>query len=140
MIMANRSLPRSSSQRGFTLLETLVAIVVFSIGLLGVVALHARSIQFAVDGEDRNRAALMADGIVAALWSRNTSTSALTDTERNSLASAATGGPVGSTATIGAPDATGVVEIKVTWRPPSRKSGEPDSVYVTKVSVPAPSL
>jgi type IV pilus assembly protein PilV len=131
---------RQARQRGFTLLETLVAIVIFSIGLLGVVGLQARSIQFAVDGEDRNSAALMADGIVAALWSRDTATVTLTDTERTALAAAANGGPRGATATIGAPDANGVVEIRITWHPPSRPTAEPDSVYVTKVSVPVPQL
>jgi type IV pilus assembly protein PilV len=131
---------RRSGQSGFTLLETLVAIVIFSIGLLGVIGLQARSIQFSVDGEDRNRAALMADGIVASLWARDTATVNLTDTERTTLAAAATGGPQGATAAIGAPDSDGVVEIRITWRPPSRPAAEPDSVYATKVSVPPPLL
>jgi type IV pilus assembly protein PilV len=131
---------RPSGQRGFTLLETMVAILIFSIGLLGVVGLQARSVQFAVDGEDRNSAALMADGIVAALWTRDTATVTLTDTQRTALAAAATGGPRGAVATIGAPDANGTVEVRITWRPPSRLAAEPDSVYVTKVSVPAPQL
>lgn len=143
-----RSCPprRRAAQSGFTLLETLVAIVIFSIGMLGVVALQARSIQFAVDGDDRNRAALMADGIVAAMWAANAPSSALDATARaalaaNAVAANATIYPValqGATATVGAPDADGVVEIRITWRPPSRPAAEPDSVYVTRTFIPSP--
>lgn len=135
-IKPNRIARRPRKQAGFTLLETLVAIVVFSIGLLGVVGLQARSIQFSVDGEDRNRAALMADGIVAAMWARDVATGSFTPTDRSAFAASATGGPVGAAATISAPDANGVVEVRITWRPPSRPDTEPDSVYVTNVFIP----
>jgi type IV pilus assembly protein PilV len=139
-------LRRRAAQAGFTLLETLVAIVIFSIGMLGVVGLQARSIQFAVDGEDRSRAAQMADGIVAAMWGANAPSSALGATARAALAADAVAAnatiyPValqGATATVSAPDATGVVEIRITWRPPSRPASEPDSVYTTKTFIPTP--
>lgn len=131
-------LSRHRTQAGFTLLETLVAIVIFSIGLLGVVGLQARSIQFSVDGEDRNRASLMADGIVAAMWGNNIPSASFDATARTALATGATGGPYGATAVVGAPDADGVVEIRITWRPPSRPAAEPDSSYTTKVFIPAP--
>jgi type IV pilus assembly protein PilV len=126
------------AQGGFTLLETLVAIVIFSIGLLGVVGLQARSIQFSVDGEDRNRASLIADDIVATMWGNNIPSASLDATARAALAAGATGGPYGATAVVGAPDANGVVEVSVTWRPPSRPAAEPDSSYTTKVFIPSP--
>jgi type IV pilus assembly protein PilV len=63
-----RTFVRRRRSRGFTLLETLVALLVFSVGLLGIVALQARSIQLSVDGEDRNRAALLADEVISAMW------------------------------------------------------------------------
>jgi type IV pilus assembly protein PilV len=135
-IKPKRNASRRGGQVGFTLLETLVAIVVFSIGLLGVVGLQARSIQFAVDGEDRNRAALMADGIVAAMWARDIATSTLTPADRTAFASGATGGPIGAIAVISAPNVDGVVEVRITWRPPSRPASEPDSVYVTNAYIP----
>jgi type IV pilus assembly protein PilV len=127
-----------AAQTGFTLLENLVAIVIFSIGLLGVVGLQARSIQFSVDGEDRNRASLMADGIVATMWGNNLPSAGLDATARAALAAGATGGPYNATTAVGAPDANGVVEISITWRPPSRSAAEPDSSYTTKVFIPSP--
>jgi type IV pilus assembly protein PilV len=134
----NRPLRSRRTQAGFTLLETLVAIVIFSIGLLGVVGLQARSIQFSVDGEDRNRASLMADGIVATMWGNNIPSASLDAIARTALAAGATGGPYNATAFVGAPDANGVVEIRITWRPPSRSAAEPDSSYTTKVFIPSP--
>jgi type IV pilus assembly protein PilV len=133
-----RPLRLRRDQAGFTLLETLVAIVIFSIGLLGVVGLQARSIQFSVDGEDRNRASLMADDIVATMWGNNIPSASLDATARTALAAGATGGPYNATAVVGAPDASGVVEISITWRPPSRPASEPDSSYTTKVFIPSP--
>ncbi|MDR2990633.1 MAG: prepilin-type N-terminal cleavage/methylation domain-containing protein [Burkholderiaceae bacterium] len=46
---------------GFALLEVLVALLLFSIGILGLLSLQASSISTAGDAEDRNRAALLAD-------------------------------------------------------------------------------
>ncbi|MBC8056679.1 MAG: type IV pilus modification protein PilV [Rhizobiales bacterium] len=56
--MKHRSL---RAQRGLTLIEVLVAILIFSFGLLGFVGLQARAIQFSVGAEDSNRAALLAN-------------------------------------------------------------------------------
>lgn len=55
-----------------TLLEVLVSILIFSIGLLGTVALHARAVQYSTNAEDRSRAALMADDLAALMWARGT--------------------------------------------------------------------
>jgi type IV pilus assembly protein PilV len=141
-------------QHGFTLLETLVALVIFSVGLLGIVALQARSVQLSVDGEDRNRAALLADEAVAALWTSvsgsgagacdaamsvdaggcaitvNLSPAAMTAWSTN-VGQALPGG----SGTISAPDADGIVTVSISWRPPSRATGDPDSVYTTKVVI-----
>lgn len=138
MKKSSRSLRPRRAQFGFTLLETLVAILIFSVGLLGVVGLQARSIQFSVDGEDRNRASLMADDIVATMWGNNIPSASLDATARAALAAGATGGPYNATAVVGAPDANGVVDINITWRPPSRPAAQPDSSYTTKVFIPAP--
>lgn len=124
---------RRRAQAGFTLLETLVAIVIFSIGLLGVIGLQARTIRFAVDGDDRNRAALMADSMIATLWANNKSSDLLTVAELNALAASAVGGPQGATASASA--AAGVVTITVAWRPPSRAASESDSTYTTRVVI-----
>jgi type IV pilus assembly protein PilV len=53
----------NQKQRGLTLIEVLVAVVVISIGLLGVAALHLTSLRNSFDANIRSRAALLADDI-----------------------------------------------------------------------------
>jgi len=55
----------SQRQRGSTLLEVLVSVLIFSFGILGLVAMQVRATQYSVDAEDRNRAALLADDLAA---------------------------------------------------------------------------
>ncbi len=52
---------------GFTLIEVLVSILIFSFGILGFVGLQARATQVSVSAEDSNRAALMANEIASTL-------------------------------------------------------------------------
>src|SRR5690554_2726676 len=60
-MMANR-------QRGFTLIEALVALLVLSIGLLGVAAMQLKALQSAHAGYQRAAASLAAQDAVELLW------------------------------------------------------------------------
>jgi type IV pilus assembly protein PilV len=138
------SLPRRGSG-GFTLLETLVALVVFSVGLLGIVALQARSIRMSVDSEDRNRAALMADEVISQMWTSavggGSSTCGgstvcslnLTAAELTGWSNRVTAGLPSGAGSVTGPDANGIVTVQISWRPPSRPTAEPDNVYTTKL-------
>ena len=53
------------TQRGFVLLESLLAILIFSLGILGMVATYARAVQAAGDAEYRTEAARLADEIAS---------------------------------------------------------------------------
>ncbi|MEM4986988.1 hypothetical protein V8G57_06255 [Collimonas sp. H4R21] len=66
--MMNHSLKR---QGGFMLIEVLAAILIFSFGILGLVGLQAATINNSISAEDRSQAALLADNLVAALWSKS---------------------------------------------------------------------
>jgi type IV pilus assembly protein PilV len=125
---------RRRGQRGFSLLETLVALLIFSVGLLGVVALQARTIQLSVDGEDRNRAALLADEVVATMWSRGSTS--LSTAETTAWSTRVGAALPGATATVSAADADGVVTVSISWRPSSRAAVDADSNYTTKVAIP----
>jgi type IV pilus assembly protein PilV len=52
------------NQHGFTLIEALIAFVILSVGLLGIVSLQALSKQSQHQAVQRARAIMMADGIV----------------------------------------------------------------------------
>lgn len=54
----------STIQYGFSLIEVLVTLVLVSVGVLGMVALQARTIQYTQDSEQRNAAATLANDLV----------------------------------------------------------------------------
>jgi type IV pilus assembly protein PilV len=123
---------------GFTLIETLVALLVLSFGVMGLVALQGRAVQYAVDAEDRNRAALLADELVSTMWLSRTVTlpSATVDLWTARVQDASASGLPQASASVSGPDALGVVTVTVRWRPPSRKAAQGDLVYMTKVALP----
>jgi type IV pilus assembly protein PilV len=57
-----------SSQTGVALLESLLAILVFSLGILTVIAIQAASVKMAADAQLRTRAVLLADQLVGTMW------------------------------------------------------------------------
>ncbi|MEJ5153092.1 type IV pilus modification protein PilV [Comamonas sp. MYb396] len=63
-----------SQQRGVLLLEALIAILIFSLGILGVVGLQAASIKQATAAEDRAKAASLANDLISRMWSSNHAT------------------------------------------------------------------
>jgi type IV pilus assembly protein PilV len=61
-------LEQYSSQRGSVLLEALIAIVIFSMGLLAIVGLQAASIKSVSDSQYRLEASFLANRVVAEMW------------------------------------------------------------------------
>lgn len=57
----------SRSQRGVGLIEVLVAVLLVTIGLLGAVRVHMRSIEFTVDTERRQMASMLAAELLETL-------------------------------------------------------------------------
>ena len=86
--------------RGLSLIEVLVAIVLISFGILGLVSLQARAVQFSVSAEDSQRAALLAGEMRHTMWGANTVT-------LPAAAVAAWQARVADPAVAGLPNATG---------------------------------
>lgn len=59
---------RPGGQRGFMMVEALVAILVFSLGILGVVGMQARSVQMMSEATLRAQAAQHASELIAEMW------------------------------------------------------------------------
>jgi type IV pilus assembly protein PilV len=57
-----------AGQSGVMLLEALIAILIFSLGILTVVGIQATSVKMAGDAQLRTRAALLADRLVGEMW------------------------------------------------------------------------
>jgi type IV pilus assembly protein PilV len=60
--------------RGVVLLDALVAIVIFSIGILGLVNLLASAVSLTTDANYRLDAAMIADQVIGQMWGDNSST------------------------------------------------------------------
>jgi type IV pilus assembly protein PilV len=55
-------------QSGVALLEALVGILIFSIGILALMALQAQSIRNTVEAKYRNEAAYLANQVIGQMW------------------------------------------------------------------------
>lgn len=78
---------RCRSQQGIVLLDALIAILIFSIGILGMVNLQAAATKLAGDAKYRTDAAMLADQVISQMW-----TSDPTALATNFAGAAGTGG------------------------------------------------
>ncbi len=126
---------RAGRQRGVTLIEVMVAVLVFSFGLLGLVGLQARATQYSIGAEDANRAALLANEVVTTMWTTGSVTlseGALEAWDAR-VADTASGGLPNGAGEVAVDD--GVATVTITWRP----VGAADTVqhrYQTQVVLP----
>jgi len=63
------TLPSTSKQRGSMLLEALISILIFSVGILAIVGLQANAIKMSSDAKFRSDASMLANQYVALMWS-----------------------------------------------------------------------
>lgn len=125
----------SGSQAGFTLLEVLVAILICSFGLLGIVGLQVRAMQYSVSAEDSNRAILLANEITTEMYTLKTLTlpTTVTDAWQLRVADPSAGGLPNGVGTVDVDTATQVATVTIQWRAGS--TGTPNQ-YVTQLTRP----
>jgi len=136
----HRSRPaRRASQAGFMLIEALIAILIFSIGILGIVGLQATAVQQSSDARYRAQAAELAQQLLGQMWTSNrTATSLQTNYNCTPPCSSAGAGYTSwyGQVTAALPgvasdsslmpyvsvDSSGVVNVTIYWRQPSDDS------------------
>jgi type IV pilus assembly protein PilV len=139
--MKNIADKRARTQGGVALLEVLVSILLFSLGILGLIGLQARAISTSIDSEDRNRAALLANEVASSMWMNRSATvpAGVLTAWQTRVGAATEGGLPGGLGSVtpvaGVPNSA---DIRITWRPPSRPTSEPDSVLTTRVTINLP--
>ncbi len=124
------------NQSGFTLIEILVAVLIFSFGLLGLIGLQSRAMQFTGNADERNRAASLAADAAAQMYtlrSAGLTGTAYADWQAKVQDPSGVGLP-GGAGTISVPamipgTATQAVDITITWQSPN----SPLSTYKTQV-------
>jgi type IV pilus assembly protein PilV len=68
------NLPARHSQQGAFLLEALIGILIFSLGILGIVGLQAQAMRFTNDAEYRAEAVYLANSLISHMWADKQST------------------------------------------------------------------
>lgn len=135
-----RSARRPRSQSGIALLEVLVSILIFSIGILGLIGLQARAVSLSTDAEDRNRAALLANDIASTMWLSKSTTGIDTSTGsawQKRVSDPTQGGlPNGAVTVTAVAGATNSADIQITWKAPTRATSDASSVLTTRVTLP----
>jgi type IV pilus assembly protein PilV len=126
-----------AAARGFTLIEVLVSLLVFSVGILGMAGFQALATRNSVDASERNRAALMANELVAAMWQAHS-------TKLDDDAIEAWGDRLADSKVSGLLDGKGVITelkddvegvlITITWTSVVRDQAT--STYITEFAVP----
>ncbi len=123
-----------------SLIEVLVGVLLISFGLLGLISLLSRTIQYSVSAEDSQRAALLASEMVTSIIAANPAT--VGDLVLDDTAVATWQALVADPTVKGLPSGVGKVEaagrtarVTVQWQPPRAASGVVNT-YMTDVVLP----
>ena len=126
------------AQRGMALLECLMALLIFSVGLLGLLGLEARVMNISTDSENRNRAAMLAGEVASQMWLNNTvlpTAPAIVAAGANAGNQTLGGLPGGAVTVVPVAGTTNAADITVTWQEVSDAPLSP-STLTTRVILP----
>lgn len=116
----NRKLGHPGHQSGAIMLEALIAILVFSIGVLALIGLQAVMISNASDANYRSQASFLAQRRIAELWADPANAANLSETDTDISNFLPQGKRTTEQITIGE------FRVLVTWQPP----GDPSDLVV----------
>lgn len=130
------------SERGFALIEVLVSLVIFSLGVVGLMGMQTRALQASTDAQDRSMAAMLANSVTSEMWAiKSTSLgNSAVEAWKEQVIGALPRGKGEITENISGTDAT----ISVKWLSNTRKAkntsdstdGEDMNQFITKVVIP----
>jgi type IV pilus assembly protein PilV len=129
--------PAPRIQRGASLVEVMVAITIFSVGLLGLLGMHATSMSFLGDSKYRADAALLADALINQVWVDRANLAGYAYAGAPSARAAAWAARVGATLPAGAATVAvngATVQVTVRWTP----SGGQQRQHVAVTTVQGP--
>ncbi|WP_126445962.1 type IV pilus modification protein PilV [Sulfuricystis multivorans] len=119
------------TQNGATLLEVLVALLLFAFGILGLLGMQAVASQMTGEAKYRAEAAMYADQLISQMWTDDTAAlAAQYDSTmggakfvawRNQIQAAGTGlpGATGTNEPVVSIDANNVVTVTISWQAPT---------------------
>ena len=124
---------RPAGQRGVALIEVMVGLLIFLVGVLGIIGLQAKAIQITVQAEDRSRAALLANDLVAQMWAKRSTD--LPEKDVSDWKARVAASLPAASASVGS--ASGVATVKIEWKSPKAvKADAAANQYTTQVALP----
>lgn len=120
-----------TKQAGIVLLEGLIAILIFSLGILAIVGMQSIAVKQVTDAKYRSEASLLADRLLGTMWASDRTATSLQANFNNGGAgytawlaqvAAALPGVAANPPTV-VVDAEGIVTITVKWLAPSEPPG-----------------
>jgi type IV pilus assembly protein PilV len=130
--------PPLQKQSGVMLLEALIAILIFAVGILGIVGLQGTAVSQVTDARFRSDAALLANQLIGTMWvgdravvtlQNNFATGNAAYTTWKSTVAATLPVPTASPPTVDV-DNAGIVTITIYWRAPNQQAGTASHKYV----------
>lgn len=149
-MMTSTRASRAGGQGGSVLLEALVAILIFSVGILAVVGMQTSAVKAASDAKYRSDASLLANELLGQMWVTNRNA---TNMQTNFQGGGGTDGAAYTTwfanvaaalpgvgAGVNQPlvtvnNANGQVTIVVYWKLPSEPAGNPAHNYTVMAQI-----
>ena len=127
-----RNIP--NKQAGSSLLEALVAIVLFSVGLIGLISVQGRAVSLSADAKYRADAAFLANQIAGQMQSDTSTLSSINEESSTTLsawqADVAQALPQGSgSVAVAAPNVT----VQINWTPPQSPNTQKSFTLVTTI-------
>lgn len=101
---------KAKSQRGLALIESMVALLIFSMGILAIVGLQGAMVKATTEGRSRAEATFLAQNRIAMLWADPSNVAAYAE-----LRTAIAGRPGWERATT---INGGEVTVTIFWQPP----------------------
>lgn len=143
--MSRISIPlrRPRRQSGIALLEGLIAIVIFSLGIIAIVGLQTMAVKQSTDARYRSEAGVLANQLIGQMWVTDRTPATLQATFESGgagynawLASVTSALPGAATypPTVNV-SATGEVTVAVFWLPPSEGSSTTPHRYFTVAQI-----
>lgn len=132
-----------ASQSGVMLIEVMIAILIFALGVLGIVSLQAASVSQISDAKYRSDASFLANQLFATMWVGDRTVATLQNnfntskpgyvTWKNKVTGALPG--VASKAPEVKVDNAGIVTVDIYWLPPGAPGGTDHNKYTAVAQI-----
>lgn len=132
-----------ASQSGVMLIEVMIAILIFALGVLGIVSLQAASVSQISDAKYRSDASFLANQLFATMWVGDRTVATLQSkfntnnpdyvTWKNKVTGSLPG--VASKAPDVVVSNDGIVTVTIYWLPPSAPAGTGHNKYVAVAQI-----